>query len=141
MTNATTDLTPTDAKGFANFPGAGSTFAPRLLAAFGSDRPRFASARAAQEYAGVAPVTAASGQSRCVQWRFAGPRFIRRSIVEWAGMSMRYSFWARTYYWELRERVRPHNAAVHALAFKWLRFDFRCWQDRKPYDEATFRFS
>lgn len=130
-----------DAAVFASFPGAGPTFAPRLLAAFGADRERFASARAIQEYAGVAPVTEASGQSHWVHWRFACPRFIRQSIVEWAGMSIRYSFWAKTYYQELRERGKAHNAAVRALAFKWLRILFRCWQDRKPYDEAKYLLS
>jgi len=130
-----------DAALFASFPGAGPTFAPRLLAAFGADRERFASARAIQEYAGVAPVTEASGKSHWVHWRYACPRFVRQSIVEWAGMSIRYSFWARTYYQELRERGKAHNAAVRALAFKWLRIVFRCWQDRKPYDEAKYLLS
>ena len=130
-----------DAAVFASFPGAGPTFAPRLLAAFGSDRERFTSARAIQEYTGVAPVTEASGQSRWVHWRYACPRFVRQSIVEWAGMSIRYSFWAKTYYQELRDRGKAHNAAVRALAFKWLRIVFRCWQDRKPYDEAKYLLS
>ncbi len=33
-------------------------------------------------------------------------------------MSIRYSFWARTYYQELRARGKAHNAAVRTLAFK-----------------------
>jgi transposase len=127
-----------DAFVFASLPGAGPTFAPRLLAAFGSDRARFESARAIQEYAGVAPVTEASGQSRWVHWRFACPRFVRQSIVEWAGMSLRYSYWAQAYYRELRARGKAHNAAVRALAFKWLRIVFRCWKDRRPYDESKY---
>ena len=32
----------------------------------------------------------------------------------------------------------PHHAAVRALAFKWIRILFRCWKDRKPYDEQTY---
>jgi transposase len=130
-----------DAFIFASLPGAGATFAPRLLAAFGSDRERFASASAIQQYAGIAPVTEASGQSRWIHWRFACPRFVRQSIVEWAGMSMRYSYWAQAYYRSLRDRGKAHNAAVRALAFKWLRIVFRCWQQRKPYDEATYLFA
>ena len=27
---------------------------------------------------------------------------------------------------------------VRALAFKWIRILFRCWKDRKPYDEQTY---
>ena len=32
-----------------------------------------------------------------------------------------------------------HQAAVRALAFKWLRILYRCWQTRTPYDEAAYR--
>ncbi len=28
--------------------------------------------------------------------------------------------------------------AIRALAFKWIRILWRCWQDRKPYDEARY---
>jgi hypothetical protein len=31
-----------------------------------------------------------------------------------------------------------HNAAVRALAFKWIRILFRCWKDGKPYDEQLY---
>jgi hypothetical protein len=27
---------------------------------------------------------------------------------------------------------------VRALAFKWLRILYRCWQDRTPYDESIY---
>jgi len=102
---------------------------------------RFASARAIQQYVGIAPVTEASGKSCWVHWRYACPRFVRQSIVEWAGMSMRYSYWAQAYYRSLRDKGKAHNAAVRALAFKWLRILFRCWQERKPYDEAKYLFA
>lgn len=32
-----------------------------------------------------------------------------------------------------------HHTAVRALAFKWQRIIWRCWQDRRPYDEATYQ--
>ena len=28
---------------------------------------------------------------------------------------------------------------MRALAFKWQRVIWRCWQDRKPYDEPTYQ--
>lgn len=31
--------------------------------------------------------------------------------------------------------------AVRALAFKWIRILWRCWQDRKPYNETTYLMS
>ena len=30
------------------------------------------------------------------------------------------------------------STAVRALAFKWQRIIWRCWQDRKPYDERLY---
>jgi transposase len=130
-----------DALIFSSLPGAGPVFAPRLLAAFGADRDRFATARELQQYTGIAPVTERSGKSVWVHWRYACSRFLRQSIVEWAGMSIRYSYWADAYYRYQRQKGKSHHAAVRALAFKWLRILFCCWKERRPYDEATYLFS
>jgi transposase len=127
-----------DAAIFASLPGAGPTFAPRLLAVFGSNRERWPDAASLQQYLGVAPVTERSGNSQWVHWRWACPKFLRQSVVEWAGMSVRYSVWAAAYYQDQRNRGKTHNIAVRALAFKWLRILHRCWMDRTPYDEATY---
>jgi hypothetical protein len=27
---------------------------------------------------------------------------------------------------------------LRALAFKWIRIVYRCWQNRTPYDETTY---
>jgi transposase len=130
-----------DAFIFASLPGAGPTFAPRLLAAIGSDRERYDSVASLQKYLGIAPVTERSGKSQWVHWRYACPTFLRQSIVEWAGMSMRYSYWAAAYYKQQRAKGKKHHIAVRALAFKWLRILYRCWRDRKPYDEAKYLFA
>src|SRR4051794_24267984 len=45
-----------DAFIFAGLPGAGPAFAPRLLAAFGTNRARFSSAGELQSYSGIAPI-------------------------------------------------------------------------------------
>jgi hypothetical protein len=94
-----------------------------------------------QQYLGIAPVTERSGKSSWVHWRYACPGFLRQSIVEWAGMSIRYSFWADAYYREQREKGKKHQVAVRALAFKWLRILYRCWIDRKAYDETKYLFA
>jgi transposase len=130
-----------DAFIFASLPGAGPALAPRLLAAFGSDRERYESAESIQKYSGVAPVTERSGKSSWVHWRWSCPVFIRQSMVEWARISISYSFWAKAYYSQQREKGKTHNAAVRSLAFKWLRILFRCWKDRRPYDEAKYLFA
>ena len=123
---------------FAALPGAGPVYAPRLLAAFGEDRERFRSAADLQRYSGVAPVTERSGQKSWVHWRWACPTFVRQTIVEWAAKSIYRSFWAGAYYRQQRNKGAEHNVAVRALAFKWLRILYRCWQTRTPYDESRY---
>jgi transposase len=123
---------------FDALPGAGAVFAPRLLVAFGEQRERFPSAEELQKYAGIAPVTERSGKKSWVHWRWQCPTFLRQTFVEWAAESLRHSFWAQVYYQQQRDTGKSHHAAVRALAFKWLRILFRCWQDRTPYDESTY---
>jgi transposase len=123
---------------FQALPGAGPVFASRLLVACGEQRERYASAAELQKYAGIAPVTARSGKKSWVHWRLQCPKFLRQTFVEWAAESIRHSFWARVYYQQQRDKGKAHQAAVRALAFKWIRILFRCWQDRTPYDEAAY---
>ena len=54
-----------------SLPGAGAVLAPRLLAAFGSQRHRYASADEVQTYSGIAPVTERSGKRKWVHFRWA----------------------------------------------------------------------
>ena len=123
---------------FSSFPGAGPAMAPRLIAAFGTQRNRYATASAIQCFAGIAPVTESSGKQKWVHWRWACPKFLRQTFHEWAWMSTRKSKWARSFYDQQRERNKSHHAAVRALSFKWLRILFRCWKDRVPYDETRY---
>ena len=81
---------------FGSFPGAGDVCAPRLAAAFGTDRSRWNSSAELQAHSGIAPVTERSGKTiwvhrdgrvrttinsaaaettitpRCVPWRTSG---------------------------------------------------------------------
>jgi transposase len=123
---------------FDALPGAGAVFAPRLLVAFGEQRERYASAEELQKYAGIAPVTARSGKKSWVHWRLQCPKFLRQTLVEWAAASSRHSCWAQAYYQQQRDKGKAHQAAVRALAFKWLRILYRCWQERTPYDESIY---
>jgi hypothetical protein len=47
-------------------------------------------------------------------------------------------FKADAYYRQQREKGSSYQVAVRALAFKWIRILYRCWQTRTPYDEATY---
>ena len=135
---ATVSQTLPDYSLFRALPGAGSAFAPRLLAAFGEQRERFQSADEVQRYAGIAPVTESSGKKHWVHWRLQCPTFLRQTFVEWAGATIPRSFWAAAYYRQQRDKGCSHQAAVRALAFKWIRVLYRCWQTRTPYDESTY---
>jgi transposase len=123
---------------FDALPGAGPSLAPRLLVAFGEQRDRFNSAAELQRYAGIAPVTERSGNKHWVHWRWQCPTFLRQTFVEWAGQTINKSYWAGMYYQQQRDKGCSYNAAVRALAFKWIRILYRCWQTRTPYDEATY---
>jgi len=123
---------------FASFPGAGAVFAPRLAAAFGERRERYASAEQVQKYSGIAPVTESSGNKRWVHWRLHCPRFHRQTFVEFSASSLPHCYWAKAYYDQQRSRGSSRQAALRALAFKWIRIMYRCWQNRSPYDEATY---
>src|SRR2546426_4610174 len=123
---------------FQALPGAGPVFASRLLVAFGEQRERYASAAELQKYAGIAPVTERSGKKSWVHWRLQCPTFLRQTFVEWAAESIRHSFWAQVYYQQQRDKGKAHQAAVRALACKWIRILYRCWQDHTPYDEAAY---
>lgn len=123
---------------FDSLPGAGPVLAPRLLAAFGSQRDRYRSAADLQTFSGIAPVTEPSGKSKWVHVRWACPHFLRQTFHEWASHSIGFCGWARAYYQLQRDRGKDHHAAVRALAFKWIRIAFRCWKNAVPYDEARY---
>jgi transposase len=121
-----------------SFPAAGPAFAPRLLTAFGEQRERYPHADDLQRYAGVAPVTARSGNSCWVHWRWSCPTFLRQTFVEWAALTIPRSFWANAFYRQQRSAGKTHQAALRALAYKWIRILHHCWKTRQPYDESIY---
>jgi len=122
----------------ASLPGAGPALEPRLIAAVGSRRDRFASANNMACCFGVAPVTEGSGNSLWIHWRWACSKFVRQTFHEWAACSIRTCDWARAYYARQRAKGKGHHAAVRSLAFKWIRIFFRCWRDRVAYSEKRY---
>lgn len=123
---------------FDALPGAGPTFAPRLLVAFGENRDRFPTASSLQKSSGIAPVMERSGNKSWVHWRYFCSTFVRQTFVEWAAQTIPRSFWAKAFYESHRARGARHQAALRALAFKWSRILHRCWLDRVPYDESRY---
>lgn len=123
---------------FDSFPGSGAVFGPRLLTAFGEDRSRYKDANELQRYSGIAPVLERSGNKSWTHWRYSCPKFIRQSFVEWAGETVRYSFWAKAYYEQQKAKGKAHQTIIRSLAYKWIRILFHCWKNRKAYDETTY---
>jgi transposase len=124
---------------FASFPGAGRQMAPRLLAAFGSLRERFQSASEVQSYSGIAPVMARSGDTQFwVHFRWACPKFVRQTFHEFAALSIPHCPWAKQFYDRQKAKGKSHQAAIRALAFKWIRILFRCWKAGTPYEQDIY---
>jgi transposase len=121
-----------------SFPGAGPALAPRLAAAWGTQRQRFPDSQAMSCYSGIAPVKEASGRSVWIHWRWACPKFLRQTFHEMAKCSLPFCPWARNYYQKQIQRGKSHQAAIRALAFKWQRIMWRCWQDHTLYDDAQY---
>ena len=121
-----------------SFPGAGEALAPRLAAAWGTQRSRFPDPQAMSCYSGIAPVKVASGKSIWIHMRWACPKFVRQSFHEMARASLRSCAWAQCYYQQQIERGHGRHAAIRALAFKWQRIMWRCWQPRVPYEDAHY---
>ncbi|MCZ6526178.1 MAG: transposase [Gammaproteobacteria bacterium] len=126
---------------FESLPGAGKVLAPRLLAAFGADRSRFANANELIDYAGISPVTFRSGEKYWIHWRFKCSTFIRQTFVEWAYQTTKASYWSKAFYDKNRSQGKSHQATLRLLAFKWIRIIFRCWKNNTKYDEATYMFA
>jgi hypothetical protein len=101
---------------FDGLPGAGPVYTPRLMVAFGEQRERFNNA----------------------DWRWQAPTFLRQTFVEWAAQTINKSYWAGLYYYQQRAKGCSYQAAVRALAFKWIRILYRCWKTRTSYDEARY---
>lgn len=126
---------------FQSFPGAGEVLAPRLAALFGRDPQRFQGAAELQIITGSAPVTIKSGKSKKVQMRWAGSKFQRQTMTEFAKCSVKFCPWARAFCQLHRpnpDEGESYHTTVRKLAFKWLRILYQCWKQGRPYDEAEY---
>jgi transposase len=128
-----------DAAIFRSFPAAGPALAPRLLAAFGTQRDRFDSPTEVAQLYGIAPVKVQSGNSTVVHMRYRCSKFGRQTFHENAACAAKTEPWARNFYKERRkEPLKRHHQTCRALAFKLIRIYFRCWKDRTKYNSAIY---
>ncbi len=129
----------TDRPIFEAFPGAGPVLAPRLLASMGSERERFPQPGNLQCLSAVAPVTKQSGNKCYIHRPYLCPKFLKQSFHEYAKESILHSRWAAAYYFQQRTKGSQHHTAVRALAYKWQRIIWKCWQTRTVYKEAIYQ--
>jgi transposase len=124
---------------FASIRGAGAALLPRIIAALGSDRNRFASAEELSNYTGTSPVCRQSGKMRHVTRRRACNTFLKQTFHELAACTARWTPWAKAYYQLHKQRGMKHHAILRKLARCWLRILWRVWKDRKPYDDHRYQ--
>jgi hypothetical protein len=123
---------------FRGLPGAGANLAPRLLTLFGTDRSRYSSATELQRLSGVAPVTERSGSHCWVHWRWNAPWFLRQTLIEWAGQTVKFCAWAKAYHEQQKAKGQSHWAILRSLAFKWLRILWKCWKSNTSYNDELY---
>jgi hypothetical protein len=83
-------------------------------------------------------VTKQSGGKRYVHRRYLCPKFTKQSFHEYAEESILHSRWAAAYYAQQRQKGCYHQTAVRALAYKWQRIIWKCWQARSIYKEEIY---
>ena len=123
-----------DAHLFTSLRGAGNALAPRLLAAFGSQRDRWVNADRLAAFSGIAPVTRKSGKICQVQRRYACPKYLRQTFHEFADCARRFCPWSKARYQMLRDKGMKHHAALRKIARSWIRILFKVWKTRVPFD-------
>lgn len=123
---------------FASLPGAGKRLAPRLLAGWGDDRSRFASAQEVGALAGTSPTPYQTGKFSRPRFRRSCMKDFRYALQLFAWESTQSESWAREYYDNQRRRGKTHHQAVRALANVWVRIIFAMWKNHQPYDREVF---
>ncbi|MEU9189846.1 IS110 family transposase [Streptomyces sp. NPDC048484] len=119
-------------------PGVGDILGAYLLAEIG-DRPveRFGSGRSLAAYAGVAPVTWASGHTVRVTFRRASSTHLRSTVHAVAFSMVSHSPGAQAYYKMRRCAGDAHATALRKLGRKIVLCLYRCMTSGLPYEDAT----
>ena len=127
-----------DYKIFKSLPAGSYATQARMIAAMGDDRSRYESAEALQAASGIAPLTTQSGQQRFTSSRWACTKFMKQTFHEFAGLTIMRCKWAKAYYKMQIARGKSTQMAIRALAYKWQRILFSCWQSRTAYSDEHY---
>jgi hypothetical protein len=126
-----------DAEIILSQPGLGPVLGARVLAEFGDDPRRYASARARKNYAATSPITRQSGKKRTVMARYVHNDRLRDALDAQAFAALKASPGARAYYDDLRARGIGHRPALRQLANRLVGILHGCLKTRTPYDETV----
>ena len=126
-----------DAEILLSQPGIGVINGARVLAEFGDDPGRYASAKARKNYAGTSPITRQSGKTKTVHGRYIYNRRLIDALHSQAMTAARDDPGAAAYYQRLRDRSVPHNTALHQTANRLVGIIHGCLKTRTTYNPAT----
>jgi transposase len=126
-----------DAEIIASQPGLGPILSARVLAEFGDDPRRYASAKARKNYAATSPITRKSGKRKTVLARYVHNDRLRDALDGQAFTALKASPGARAYYDQQRARGLSHRAALRQLANRLVGILHGCLKTRTLYNEAT----
>jgi transposase len=126
-----------DAEIILSQPGLGPVLGARVLAEFGDDPHRYASAKARKNYAATSPVTRQSGKKKTVMARYVHNDRLRDALDAQAFAALNASPGARAYYDALRARGAGHRMALRQLGNRLVGILHGCLKTRTVYDERT----
>jgi hypothetical protein len=126
-----------DAEIYLSQPGLGTILGARVLAEMGDDPDRYADAKSRKNYAGMAPITRASGTKRVVLARYARNRRLADALYLQAMSALTASPGARAYYDRHRARGATHHQALRTLANRLVGILHGCLRHHQPYNEST----
>jgi transposase len=118
-------------------PGLGAVLGARVLAEFGDDPHRYATAKARKNYAGTSPITKASGKRKVALARFIHNDRLIDALMAQAFAALTAAPGARAYYDQQRARGAGHNAALRQLANRLVGILHGCLKTGTRYDETT----
>jgi transposase len=118
-------------------PGLGPVLGARVLAEFGDDPHRYASAKARKNYAGTSPITRASGKKKATVSRFVHNDRLIDALMAQAFSALKSSPGARAYYDKQRDRGVEYNAALRQLSNRLVGILHGCLKTGTSYDEET----
>jgi len=126
-----------DAEIIRSLPGLGVVLGARVLAEFGDDRTRYATAKCRKNYAGTSPITKASGTQKVVLARFVRNRHLADATYLWAFCSLTHSAGARRYYDTRRANGANHHQALRALGNRLVGLLHGCLRYGQNYSEVV----